>query len=101
MPIWSRGITKVDTGAQYVWAKVPGMPESVKTKLASCYTWTTGKGAAASKWVVNHTPPSVKTAITNKRNLKIAGAAAAIAIVGTCWHFFGKKLMPKKATPTN
>lgn len=95
--LWTNGIAKTTTGAKYVWGKVPGMRDNVKTKLASCWTWTTGKGATVSNWVVNHTPPAVKNAITSKRNLKIAGAATALATVATCWYFFGNRLMPKKA----
>lgn len=94
--LWTNGIAKLSNGAKTVWGKVPGMPESAKAKLATCYNWTTGKGVAASNWVVNHTPAAVKTALTSKRNLKIAGAAAVLATAATCWHFFGNKLMSKK-----
>lgn len=89
---WHKGAEKLGQGARNVWASVPG-----KSKVASLWTWTTGKGATASNWVSTHIPARVKNTLTNKRNLKIAGAAAAIATVATCWHFFGDKLMSKKA----
>ena len=96
---WTNSMEFVSKGASTIKTKISGLhlPEGLKTKLASCSTWAADKGVTASNWVVKHTPALVKNALTDKRNLKLAGAAAAIATAATLWYKFGAKLVTKKA----
>ena len=89
------GMTKISEGAKLAWSKVPGLPLE---KLSACRDWIIRQGRTAADWVVTHAPENVKAALTNSRNLKIAGAALAIAtITATSFHFWNKTRTKAKA----
>lgn len=82
--------------ARNLWAKVPAVPAPVKAKAVALKAWTLQKGSVAGQWISQHTPAKVQQFVSNKRNLKIAGATAAVvATIAAGWRFLGQKLVTR------
>lgn len=87
--------------ARNLWAKVPAVPAPIKVKATALKAWTLQKSSVVGQWIQQHTPAKVQQIVSNKRNLKIAGAAAAvIATVAAGWRLFGNKLTTRTVATT-
>jgi hypothetical protein len=87
--------------ARSLWAKVPAVPAPVKAKVTALKTWTLQKGSVAGQWIQQHTPAKIQQFVSDKRNLKIAGAATAvIASFTVAWRLLCNKLATRTTTAT-
>ena len=97
--LWTSGLAKATDGVKYVWANLQSkqvtapVTTAAKPRLASLYA----KGSTVTNWVINHTPAVIKNTLTNKRNLKIVGAALAVTAAGACLHWYTTPTKSKKA----